>query len=90
MAQLPEQEHIHFLLRWWQEILGGAAVIVLGWYARLRGKNPAQIIPLSEKHIDNKLKICEQNILLRMQEALDAQEEKIISRVKDLLPAKHD
>ncbi len=88
MSPMPEPEHIHFILKWWQEFLAGTIMIFLGLYARSKGreKEASVIIPLSEEHIDNKIKISQQDILLKMHDMLKDQEESIIARVKDLLP----
>jgi len=80
----PEPEHMHFAIRWWQELLTGSIIILFGWYAKTKGTS--QITPLSEAHIDNKMKICQQEILLELNTRLEEHEEKIVSRIRDLLP----
>ncbi len=86
MAPIPEPEHIHFILKWWQEFLAGTIMIFLGLYTRSKGKEKEEsmIIPLSEEHIDNKMEICKLQIMNSIQKLLESHEEKMIKRMKEI------
>jgi len=87
MSDIPDPEHVHFAIRWWQELIAGIIIILFGWQAKSKGKKRSgDVVPLSEEHINNKLKICQQEIVIGMDKRLASHEEKIVSRIKELLP----
>lgn len=78
-------EHAHFMYKffidWWGSFLSGAILLLMGWRLKVRGGSDA-IIPLSENHIDNKLTICKQAILLAINEDLDERDSRMLKRVE--------
>ncbi len=86
MSDIPEPEQLNFAIRWWQELLAGTIIILFSWWAKAKGKRRhGDIVPLSEEHINNKLKICQQDIIIEMDKRFEKHEEKIVSRIKELL-----
>jgi len=97
-APTPDEvEHATFLVRWWQEFLGGLILGMTGLYFRSKGKSSeSAIIPMSDEEIDNRMLICKQSILLAIHDELDkrdeklfrhveAQDEKMINHIKDIM-----
>ena len=63
-------------------ILAGAIVILIGWYLRLKGKQP---IYLDEKDIEQRMTICKQDIIIKLKTELDKRDEKLLIHIKELL-----
>lgn len=80
---MAEPEQLSFIARWWQEFAVGAALLLLTIIVKVKGKQT--VVPLSEKHIDNKIQLSQQAILLKMNERLEEHEEKIVMRIKEII-----
>jgi len=92
-----EADTAMFLLRWWQEFLGGLILGSTALYFKAKGKaSDSMIVPISEDEIDHKMTICKQAILLAIHDELDKrdtklfkhvekQDEKMIGHIKDLI-----
>lgn len=94
----PEEvEHATFLVRWWQEFLGGLIIGITGLYFKSKGKSSdSAIIPMSDEEIEHRMTICKQSILMAIHEELnirdeklfkhvEAQDEKMIKHIKDIM-----
>lgn len=75
----PEDaEHVMFILRWWQEFLGGLILTITGLYFKSKGKNTENaIIPMSEEEIEHRLTICRQSVFLDIHNILDERDRRL-------------
>lgn len=78
-----ETDVVSTFVKFWQEILAGAILLFVTWYTRLKGKK-AQIF-VTEKDLDMKLKLMQQDLLLQMGEKFDEHEEKLVARLKEIV-----
>lgn len=65
-------EHVIFLIRWWQEILGGIIITLTTLFLKSKGKEADNtIIPMSQIEIQQQLTICKQGIILELHKMLE-------------------
>ena len=101
-APTPDDvEHAHFILKfaadWWSEFLLGVITVLSSIYFRTKGRDAdSVIIPLSEEHIDNKMTMCQQEMLLligkqnverdnKFKNDLDARDSKLLAHIRDMI-----
>lgn len=63
-------------------ILAGTITILIGWYLKLKGKQP---IYLEEKDINQRMLICKQDIILLMVKELDKRDKNLIKHIKEIM-----
>ena len=94
-------EHAHFILKfaanWWSEFLLGVITVLSSVYFRKKGRDTKSvIIPLSEEHIDNKMKICQQDMLIligkqnierdaKTKQDLNDRDNKLLDHIRDMI-----
>lgn len=83
MSGLPSPEETNFLANFWKEVIGGTIIILLGWYAKVQGKNNE--IYMEKSDIEQSMKMCKQDILIEFMKMLDERDDKLIIRVKEII-----
>lgn len=79
----PEEvEHVTFLVKWWQEVLGGMILTITGLYFKSKGKSTdSVIVPMSEEEIEHRMTICKQSILLAIHEIMKNHDDKLDAKL---------
>ena len=94
-------EHAHIVLKfaatWWSEFLLGVITVLSGVYFSTKVRDTESvIIPLSEEHIDNKMKICQQDMLIligkqnierdaKTKQDLNDRDKKLLDHIRDMI-----
>lgn len=79
---IPPNE-VGFLLKFWQEILAGAILLLSGLLLRAKGKK--EPVYLAEEDIEQRMTICKQSILLALNEMLDERDEKLLNQIEKMI-----
>ena len=89
MSMAPEEiENAMFIVKWWYYLIG-AFVALFGLILGVNRKN--RIVPLSEKHIDNKIKICAGDLEMKVkkdfQDSLDKLKDDLLREIDLMIKA---
>lgn len=77
-----EAESAIFLIRWWQEILGGAILSLMTLLLKSKGrKRETAIVPMSEEEINHRMTICKQGVFLDMHKILDERDRRLETKL---------
>lgn len=89
MAPTPspdDAEQAFFFIRWWQEILSGAIVILTGWFLKAKGLSKDTVpvaLPMSEEEIEHRLTISRQAVVMEISEVLRQRDKEFFKHVED-------
>ena len=100
-APTPDDvEHVNFFIQWWQHILGGTIITLMGWLLTSKGKQNEEVaIPVSIRELEHRLTISEQKMLLSFGAQLSERDktlyahiqkrdDDLLERIKEIMPKK--
>lgn len=82
MSPTPDPENVHGIINWLPEVIAGTIVLLFTWWAKLKGKRRAGENSFATT---KDMKICQQEIIIQMEKRFDEHEEKIITRLKEII-----
>ena len=72
-----------YFIKFWQEILGGVIIILVGWYVKATGKR--EPIYLTKEAVERDMLACRRDVMNEFRQELDRRDEKLLEHIRDLL-----